>query len=264
MSKKLNFGYIIPIHVKSKDIGRALKSIDGLKSTTVVVCCSNSIKEWIESNSGELVPKRLKGNKFNYCTSEDTSYQNLVNIGIEELKDKVEYISILEFDDKVNPNAHTEILPYFNNTPDAELYLPLACLVVDNDKKENDSSLQMIAMLNEAPLATGMFEDYGIVDMDTMLKANFVFVNGGYFRTSAFEKYGMFKKNMEILYDYELILRFLNSGCKVVSVPKIARFHFYRPDSEFERQKSMLGEYRDKWLKLAKQEYFFDEDRVIA
>jgi len=255
-SKTFKYGYIIPIHKKDKLIERAIKSLDGFENTLIYICCTEAVQKWIEKEVE--IPE---GINYVYLEAADneTSYQQLVNLGLDNVGDNMEYISILEFDDKVSPNAHEAIEPYFENDSETDIFMPLAAMVTGEDNK-----LQMIAMLNEAPFASNVFEDYGKFDIATMLKSNFAFVNGAYFRKSALENYGRFKNNIEMFEDYEYILRALNEGCQITSIPKIARFHFYNETGEFQRRKDLPQEERDKWLLTVRQEYFFDEDREIS
>ncbi len=135
-------------------------------------------------------------------------------------------------------------------------------MVIENEaSKPEEESIQMVAMLNEAPFAPGLSDDYGVLDFNMLLRANFSFVNGTYFRTTLFNDIVMFKENFEILSDYEFMLRMVYDGKEIISIPKVARFHYHRADSEFERQKNLDPEQREYWLNMVKREYMFAEDR---
>jgi len=252
------FGYIIPIHEKNDLVFRALKSVVDRESTLICISTNEEIAKWIEENKGDL-----NFDHVGQFLSHDTSYPNLVNGGIGVLKDQVEFISILEFDDTVSAPAHDAIIPYFEEL-EADVFLPLAAVVVDNkESDQNKDQFTFLTVLNEAPFAAGLADDYGIMDFNMILKANFAFVNGAYFKPGCFDEYGYFKTNFEILADYELITRFIYEGAIVKSIPKIARFHYKRDEGAFEQQKKLSQEEREKWLKHCKREYMFKEDRVL-
>ncbi len=256
MRKNHKYAYIIPIHKNDKTIERALDSVVGLESTIVYVACNVATKKWINEN---VEISDLLTVKFVTGKAKETSYSQLVNLGIKSIGNTAEFISILEFDDKVSPGAHAAMEPYFVDNPEFHIYTPLAAMLAGEDEEK----LQMISMLNEASFAAGVFEEYGVYDINTMLKSNFIFVNGLYFRPVAFEMSGLFKSNIKLFEDYEFVLRALNNGCTFMAIPKVARHHYYTMDGEFERRKNLSQETRDEWLVKIKQEYFFVEDREI-
>lgn len=250
------FGYIIPIHEKNELVFRALKSAMQFEDTLICISTNKKIADWIDENKGDLQFEQVA-----YSTNEDTSYPHLVNMGIESLKDKVEFISILEFDDVVSSTAHDAIVPYLENM-EAHIYLPLGAMVTEDSSIE-ENKFTMVAMLNEAPFAAGVADEYGVLDFNMLLKANFAFVNGAYFKPEAFEKWGKFKENFKYLSDYELILRHVYEGAEIKSVPKLARFHYKREEGAFEQQKKLSHEDREYWVTTAKKEYMFQEDREL-
>jgi len=247
---------VIPIHIKDKRVFRALSSLEGVDDTQVNVCTSREIGEWIDNEyDGD--------EKFwNYVFCEDTSYEHMTNAGIHAFADDVEFVSILEFDDRLNSTAHASMEPYLKENESVGIFLPLAYMVVD-DATDGDERLKVVAMLNEAPLANGMFEDYGTLDLDTMMKANFAFINGSYFKPEVFEKFGMLKTKFEMFSDYEFIMRMIYNGVETMTIPKVARFHFLSEDGVFQQQKNSEESVRAKWLQLARSEYMFTDDRDL-
>jgi len=263
MGRDFQFTYIIPIHVKDPLVFNALNSLIGFKNTKVIISCTEEVQKWFETQVREEAdrPEEI------IITSKNSSYASLVNAGIKHsqtLEDWVtDFISILEFDDAVIKNAHETLRPWLNN--EADILSPLAAMVTGTVPVNGETpKLNMIAMLNEAPLATGLADEYGVLDIQMLLKANFAFVNGMYIRPKVFTEYGIFKENFEILTDYEWILRMIYLGVESITIPKIIRYHFYREESEFHRQKNLPPEYREKWLNLVIREYLFSEDREIT
>ena len=260
MGNKYKYGYIIPVHKKDDRVFRAINSILSFENTLLCISTNEEISKWIEEKKGYV-------DFSNVCQffSHDTSYQSLVNGGIEVLKGHVELISICEYDDVVTSMAHDIMDEYSEDYPNIEIYMPLACMVTESDESdEENKKLNMIGMLNEAPFAPGLADEYGKLDFNMVLRANFAFINGCYFKPPVFENYGVFKKNIEIMYDYEYIIRAIYGGVDVMSIPKVCRFHYFSPDGEFERQKSLPEKEREFWLIQARKEYMFDEDREIS
>jgi len=246
--------YIIPLHKKDDKVFRALSTVTESK---VVIATTLEIAKWvnIQPEIGEMKP--------DFVFSENTSYAALVNAGIDFASEfSPDYISFLEFDDQLTPRAENIINEYADDFIDADILAPIAFMVKGN-KDENMDKPMLVGLSNEACFAPQVFEEFGYYDYNTLLKTNFVFVNGCYFKPKVFKDFGKFKTNFEIFCDYEFILRMIYNGAIIRGIPKACRYHFVENDSMFEIQKNQSEEKKQKWLLNAKKEYFFAEERQL-
>lgn len=258
MSKKIV--YIIPLHKKDDRVFDALDSIPA--EAEVVIAIPEELQKWM---SKELTKSGLRSDGvFTAVSNRGSSYPILVNMGLDvvlggDIQD-VDFVSILEFDDKLMPNAHKIVNEYAEDWEDAEVLAPLACVVKEI---ETDDKPLLVGIANEAPMAPQIAEEFGYFDFNMMLRTNFIFVNGCYIKPSVFEDYGRFKENFEIFYDYEWALRAVYNGCVIRTIPKATHFHTMSDDGAFETQKALPKEDRENWLGAARREYFFEDDREI-
>lgn len=258
MSKKIV--YIIPLHKKDERVFDAIASIP--EGTESIIVCDAETHKWFN----KVGPKDIKENSHVAILPHDgkATYPSLVNAGILWLseKDDVDYISILEFDDTLLPNAHKIINEYAEDWDDVEILTPLAC-VVKRNHEDKDAKPVLIGIANEASMAPQVAEEFGYFDFNMMLRTNFIFVNGCYIKPSVFEDYGKFKENFELFYDYEWALRVVYNGGIIRSIPKATHFHTLTEDGAFETQTALPSTIRDNWLGTARREYFFEDDREI-
>jgi hypothetical protein len=260
MEKNVHIYFIIPLHKWDERVFRALDSIPNLSNIHPVIVTTEEIGQKIESVS--------KGRNL-YIVSdnfESTSYQTLVNFGILHVKEIMDddidnFISILEYDDELYPNAIATFIKY-HLANDSDVYAPLVSFV--EDSKENEKP-NLISFGNEACWAGGMSEEIGKFDFNMLLKMNFVFVNGCFFNIDCFD-HGLFKPKIKVFYDYEFILRMVYSGLDIIGIPKLTHKHYMSPDGAMMTMVNTLSkEEREYWLSVSRKEYFFDtdEDRNI-
>ena len=252
MDKKIV--YIIPLHKKDKKVLDAIVSIP--EGSAIVVATTPEIQVWLSTKKVQV----------EFANSDVTTYPALVNAGLSYAKSLSEFdlVSILEFDDKLMPNAHTIINEYANDWwDDVEIFAPLACVVKEDPDIDEDKPV-LVGIANEASMAPQVAEEFGFFDFNMMLRTNFIFMNGCYIKPSVFEDYGNLKENFELFYDYEWTLRVVYNGGIVRSIPKATHFHTLSDDGAFETQKVMPREVRENWLGAARREYFFEEDREIS
>lgn len=254
--------YIIPLHKKDDRVFDAIESVPKCDHTQIIVATMKNLKTWL--NKG--IDKMGRTNVSYILSEDDSGYPTLVNLGIDvvnEIHKDADLISILEFDDKLMPNAHKIVNEYFNAwdniVPSVEIFAPLACVIKETD----DEKPILIGVANEASIAPQVAEEYGLFDFNMMLRTNFIFVNGCYIRPSVFENYGKFKTNFKVFYDYEWALRIVYNGAIVRTIPKATHMHTLSDDGAFETQKSLPQKERDQWLVATRREYFFEDDRDI-
>lgn len=254
MSKQVS--YIIPLQKKDDRVFNAINSVP--VGMPVIVSIPDGLKTWLNKGIGKLGERK---DRVTFVMSKDkTSYPALVNLALTEVGE-CDYISILEFDDTLMPNAHRILDAYAEDWTDAEILAPLSCVVKIDESQEKPV---LVGVANEATLAPGLAEQYGYLDFNMMLRTNFLFVNGCYIKPSVFEDYGRFKENFDMFYDYEWALRVVYNGGIIRSIPKATHFHALTDDGAFETQKAAPQSVRDNWLGAARREYFFEEDREIS
>lgn len=249
--------YVIPLHKKDERVIRAINSVSS-GSSIGVVCGNLDIFEWMDTKN---LPKNVTlGN----ADSKGMTYPELVNFAIEGLlkeSDGIDFVSILEFDDQLTPNAEKILEDYLKDCGDADIIVPLTCMVKE-DEKNTDIPI-LLGISNEVCFAPGMTDDYGLFDFNIMLRSNYIFVNGCYIRPRCFEEWGVFKKNILYFYDYEWALRMVYNGAIVKGIPKSTHFHYLSDDGLMESYKKMDKKVIEKWLGVARREYFFDQERDI-
>jgi len=254
MSKKVT--YIIPLHKKDDRVFKAISSVP--VGMPVIVSIPDGLKTWLNKGIDKLGERK---DQVTFVRSKGGfNYPHLVNLALAEVGE-CDFISVLEFDDTLMPNAHRILDTYSEAWPEAEILAPLSCVV---KIAEDQDKPVLIGIANEATLAPGMAEQYGYLDFNMMLRTNFIFVNGCYIKPSVFEDYGRFKENFDMFYDYEWALRVVYNGGIIRSIPKATHFHALTDDGAFETQKAAPQAIRENWLGAARREYFFEEDREIS
>lgn len=246
MSNK-KIGYIIPLHKKDERVYKAIASVP--ENDIALVCCPEDVAKWISNDHDD------------WLKVDGSSYQKLVNAGIDYFKETdADYISILEFDDTLTPNAGSIVSQYGTDWEDVDILAPLSMAV----KEGEDDKPILIAVANEAAMAPQLAEEHGYFDFNMMLRSNFLFVNGCYIKPEVFENFGKFKENFKMFYDYEWALRMVYNGAVIRSIPKATRFHYLSDGGAFETQRNAPKADKDNWLSAARREYFFEEDREIS
>ena len=88
---------------------------------------------------------------------------------------------------------------------------------------------------------------------------------GSHFSDQEFINAGGFKSNIELTFQYELLLRMLNNGAVIYTIPKVGYMHLaVREDSLFNKySKTLTLNQRKFWFNVAKKEYSFFADREI-
>lgn len=253
MSSKL--AYIIPSHRKVDTLQAAIESaLSQTEKSVVIVSTTQEVREGLPKSVTE------NSNVHIVTTDGDTSYQNLVNGGIEtarELED-VEWVSILEHDDRLLPHATKLFTQYREQFSDTQMFAGLTLVVEPAD--DGPPGLKMMA--NEAAWAPNLMEELGVFDFNAMLRMNFLFLNGCFIHLDVFDSVGMLKPNMRFYSDYEFVLRVVYGGIEVRSIPKATHYHFVNGEG-FKGYQDAPREETSFWVNAARKEYFFEFDREI-
>lgn len=251
MTSKL--AYIIPSHRKTDTLQSAIESALSQTEKSVVIVATT---EEVASEINNQQSSRL----FVVTTNEDTSYQTLVNLGIEKARGLkgVEWVSFLEHDDRLLPKATELFTQYCEQFDDAQMFAGLTLVVEPSD--DGPPGLRMMA--NEAAWAPNVMEEPGVFDFNAMLRMNFIFLNGCFIHLDVFDSVGMLKPNMRFYSDYEFALRVVYGGIIVRSIPKATHYHFVEGEAFKEYQDAPRDE-TTFWVNTARKEYFFEFDREV-
>ena len=192
-------------------------------------------------------------------STEDTSFQNLVNLGVEAVKTK--WFSILEFDDVYTPNWFDSFRRYQEFNEQYDIFFPLVDLYDTKSEKK-----KFIGYGNEAPWAASFSENIGVIDEKSLDNYFDFYPTGGIFNKESWIEVGGLKTNIKLTFWYEFMLRFTRlQGGNIYVVPKIGYEH------GLGRKGSLLEFYRDNidkaesefWFRTAKKESYFKEMRNV-
>lgn len=187
--------------------------------------------------------------------SGDFSYQGNLMYAINEVK--TEYFSPMEYDDTYTDIWFSNVERYLKyDTSNTFAFLPLTELT---DYKTGNNA----GYANEAVWASSFSDEMGCYDMQSLMYYTGFNVSGGVFRKDTFVSIGGLKVSMKMTFWYEFLLRALYKEKRIYVIPKIGCLHTVnRPGSLSDSyRQSMSDDEAEWWIELAKQEYFFPQDR---
>jgi len=181
-----------------------------------------------------------------------------VNFGVKIAKGT--WISVLEFDDEYSNIWFDNVLKYSESFPEVQMFLPV---VVETDEKGG-----FAGFTNEATFAANFSQEMGILTNDTLQDYQNFQVSGSAIKKTLFEDFGGIKTSIKLTFIYEFLLRLTYNSVHIMTIPRLGYKHTnMREGSIFWNYKfgdSILSEPEVRfWIKSAKQEYFFTDDRVI-
>ena len=245
----------------------------------------NSLLAAIESCvlEDEIKGNENKGEKYNIyltvpenCKDKDKLYENLGSIKemihVVEKKDgeplwfsmqvnefaksvDTKWFSVLEWDDSYCPTTFSNFATYAEFYPDVDIFMML--------NEVYDNSEQMTGYANEIVWASSFSSEMGVVDFDSLETFNEYNLTGAFINREKFLEVGGLKESMQVSFWSEFLLRATYNNMKVYVIPKVGYTHLVM-------RKGSLSDYytntmSDKevswWINLAKEEYFFKEDR---
>lgn len=259
---------IIPVHSFNDNVAtyllNAIKSVDrqvDVKDLIVSIVFPTKIKEqlsdFVVKNTSEY--KNISpGNILLTENLGNFDFQSQVNFGVSE--SKTDYFSILEFDDEYSEIYFRNIEKYIQAYPDVDLFLPITILVTTNGTKS--SLINDIAWSRDF---VGDDSEQGFISLQGLKKYTTFSITGGVYKVSSFNAVGKLKKNIKLTFNYEFMLRLLNSGRKIMTIGKVGYKHVMdREDSLFVGYNAVLTmKERKFWFDIANKEYYFNEDRKI-
>lgn len=264
--KKNNITVVLPIHKYNKDIANYLKT--ALSSiykqvgqyAGLVIVGSDKVLEQVKTEFDKDLKDNL-GESYQYLVNTKTiDFQTQINFAVDNIK--TEWFTILEFDDELNDKFFFNGERYINKMgSDVKVFLPILV--------ETNTEDRMIKFTNQiiwSKSFVGENKEVGYLNEDALNEyTDFKISSGAFINREMFQSVGGLKKNIELTFTYEFLLRVLKYGNKVYNIPKIGVKHLIdREDSLFSNYAVKLNmDERKFWFETAKKESNFSKDRKI-
>ena len=204
-----------------------------------------------EKNYGERVTTIKNEGKTDFCGQ--------VNFGAKNID--TPYFSILEYDDEYSIIYMRNAEKYIDGFKDVSLFLPVT---IDVDDKTS-TPLQLVNQNIWSKGYVGENGSLGFLNSRSINEFSFYTLGGAVISKADFIAVGGLKSNIVLAFTYEFLLRFLNNGNKIYTIPKFGYKHTINRDgSLFMGYAASLSEQdRYFWFQTAKKESHFFADRVI-
>lgn len=190
---------------------------------------------------------------------EKTDFCGQINFGVKNID--TEYFSILEYDDEYSRIYFRNVEKYISTMTDVSMFLPIT---IDVDDKTN-TPLQLVNQNIWSKGYVGENGSVGYLNSRSLNEFNFYTIGGSVIKKSDFIGVGGLKSNIVLTFTFEFLLRFLNNGNKIYTIPKFGYKHIINRDgSLFMGYVASLSE-KDRyfWFETAKKESHFFNDRMI-
>ena len=247
---------IIPLKEYDEKVDKLLnRAIESCLDNNIILV-GNGSDEFMKNNSDK---KHLK-NVSVLNKSQDSSYQNNVNIAVESVKTK--YFSVLEYDDVFSKIWFDNVEKYVKyDTSDTFAFLPLTEIVEYNE--DVNAEKRAIGYSNEAVWASSFSENIGYFDLASLKDYLNFNTSGGIFNTNEFIKLGGLKNSMKLVFWLEFLKRALYNNKLIFVIPKVGYYHFVNREGSMSDvyAKTMSEKEADWWIDLSEKEYFFKKDR---
>lgn len=254
---------ILPIHEFGENFKRYIDTAIGSvlnqvgSTANVLVVYSHRAEEGglltylTEKNYGERVRTIKNEEKTDFCGQ--------VNFGVKNVA--TPYFSILEFDDEYSTIYFRNVEKYIEEFKEVSMFLPIT---VDVDDKTN-SALQLVNQNIWSKGYVGENGTLGYLNQRSLNEFSFYTLGGSVFKKADFEAVGGLKSNIVLAFTYEFMLRFLNNGNKIYTIPKFGYKHTINRDGSLFMGlgASLTEQDRFFWFQTAKKESHFFNDRVI-
>lgn len=260
----MNITTILPVHVYDEKVEelmrKALESVSKQESINdnvnlLLVYASNindNICEFVKKYENTNIKIKLLENKGN------TSFQSQINLAVESVE--TDYFSILEFDDELALTYYKRAEEHIKNYPDVDMFLTMII-----ETNENEQALKLTNDPVWSRSFVGENGTVGYLNINILKQYSDFKVCGSIIKKSEFKAVGGFKNNIVLTFQYEFLLRLINNGSKIYTIPRIGYKHIVtREGSLFdEYQKNLSEKARKFWFDTAKKECSFFTDREI-
>lgn len=264
--KQNNITTIIPVHKYDKKISEFLKiALSSIYKQTadyggLIIVGSDKVLDKIKKDFDVELKENL-GKSYSYLVNtKTTDFQTQINVAVEEVK--TDWFTILEFDDELNSTFYKNNNKYIDKMgADVKVFLPIMV--------ETNSEDKMIKFTNQIIWSrsfVGDNKEVGYLSEEAINEyTDFKISSGAVINKEMYQNIGGLKKNIDLTFTYEFLLRVLKYGSKVYNVPKIGVKHMIdREDSLFSNYAIRMGmEERKFWFETAKKESNFSKDRKI-
>jgi hypothetical protein len=261
LNMKNNLTFIVPIHeIDEKGLSlfqSLIKSIEkqenynkDFKFDVAVIYNPTITNIKIDSSVNIKYVPNISGD---YC------YQNQVNLAVKSIDS--EYFTVVEYDDEVSTTYIKNAEKHISSYGSTDIFLPII-IEVDSD----DKAVKLTNELVWSQQYVGDNGEIGYLNEDIIKEYSDFKLSGAVINKDRFVEIGGYKKNIDLTFMFEFLLRSLNNGLKIYSIPKIMYKHLVgREGSMFDiYQKTMSMESRRFWFKTAMAEYLFNNDRDIV
>lgn len=261
----MNLTTIIPVHEYDEKIDNyfkeALKSVAKQEEVTekrnLLVVYSSSLEK------NELFSKILKENNsevnLTFLKNDgETDFQSQINLAVKKVD--TDWFSILEFDDELSTTYYKNVLNHIDKLENVDLILPILI--------EVNSENLALKLTNETVWSkqfVGENGEMGYLNSNALNQYTDFKISGAVFKKSSFEAVGGLKRNIKLTFTYEFLLRMLNNGNSIYTMPKIGVKHLTtREGSLFDYYgKTLSNSEKRFWFETAKKESNFFNDRKI-
>jgi len=251
---------IIPIHEYDKKISKhlesAILSIDRQKKIDEVI---NVLIVHDEKIKDLNIKNDYKSLKIDYLPNKgDTSYQGQVNYAVKQINTK--YFSVLEFDDELSDTYIKNVKKHIIYYPDVEIFMAL--IIEVNSKNE---ALKLTNELVWSQQSAGENGTLGYLNTDSLSMQSDFKLSGAVIEKEAFEKIGGYKSNIQFMFMYEFLLRALENGLEIMTIPKVIYKHLLDREGSLFHDQLLNLSIKEKrfWYETARKEYNFNTDREI-
>lgn len=252
----MDISVIIPLN-EVKDITllkNAISSVEKQKYKAKEIILVINVNDKITMENSQI--RKIEGVKIVENESEN-SFQSQVNKGIEV--SKYDYISILEFDDELSEIWFKNVFEYSKHYSEFDIFLPITINVIEKEGKH-----LTVGFSNEAALAHNFTQKMGIIDLDSVLNFPNFSIVGGVIKKDNFIENGCFKEGIKYSFVYELFLRQIDNGSKIMVIPRLGYKHLLEREGSISFNNSFVSRNEGKfWIDTAKREYHFKKDRII-
>jgi hypothetical protein len=188
-----------------------------------------------------------------------TDFASQINFGAKSID--TEYFSVLEFDDEFTPTYFRNVAKYTKKYPDITMFLPIT---LDVDDKSNTP----IQLVNQNIWSNGYIGEngeLGFLNIRSIAEFSYYTIGGAAIKRLDFLSLGGLKSNIVLAFTYEFLLRLLNNGNKIFTIPKYGYKHVVNRDGSLFMGYAATLTQNDKrfWFETAKKESHFFTDRVI-
>jgi len=188
-----------------------------------------------------------------------TDFCGQINFGVKNTT--TDYFSILEFDDEYSTIYFRNVDKHIQTLTDVGMFLPIT---IDVDDKTN----QPLQLVNQNIWSNGYVGEngeLGYLNSKSLNEFSFYTLGGSVIKKSDYLSVGGLKSNIVLAFTYEFILRFLNNGNKIYTIPKFGYKHIINRDGSLFMGygASLSQDERRFWFETANKESHFFSDREI-